>query len=51
VDPALKLSELMTQRAPLYAEIADVTVATDNRKVRNVAEDILRGLESAHSSR
>ena len=45
VDPAAKLGELMGLRAPLYAEIADVTVTTDNRKVKNVAEDILRKLE------
>lgn len=45
VDPAAKLSELMDLRAPLYAEIADVTVTTDNRKVKSVAEDILRKLE------
>jgi shikimate kinase len=51
VDPALKLGELMTEREPLYTGIADVTVATDNRKVRNVAEDVLRELEAAHPSR
>jgi shikimate kinase len=41
-DPAAKLGLLMQQRAALYTEIADVTVSTDNRKVRSVAEDILR---------
>jgi shikimate kinase len=51
VDPAVKLGELMSQREPLYAEIADVTVATDNRKVRNVADDILRELGSAQAPR
>ncbi len=44
VDPAIKLTELMKLRAPLYSEIADVTVNTDNRKVRSVAEDILHEL-------
>src|ERR1700761_5622077 len=35
VDPAIKLNELMIHREPLYSEIADVTVLTDNRKVRS----------------
>jgi shikimate kinase len=41
----------MELRAPLYAEIADITVTTDNRKVRNVAEDILRELDAAEPAR
>ena len=51
VDPAVKLGELMELRALLYAEIADVTVTTDNRKVRNVADDILRELDAAEMAR
>ena len=51
VDPAVKLGELMELRAPLYTEIADVTVTTDNRKVRAVAEDILRELDAAQLAR
>jgi shikimate kinase len=51
VDPAIKLQELMVVRAPLYAEIADVTVFTDSRKVRTVTDDILRGLEAAQQPR
>jgi shikimate kinase len=51
VDPAVKLGELMELRAPLYAEIADVTVTTDNRKVRSVADDILRELDAAAPAR
>lgn len=43
-DPREKLTQLMAQRAPLYAEIADVTVATDGRRVQSVAEEILRKL-------
>ena len=46
VDTATKLSQLLTERAPLYREIADVIVSTDGRKVRGVAEDILRELHS-----
>jgi shikimate kinase len=51
VDPAAKLGQLMEIRAPLYAEIADVTVTTDHRKVHNVAEDILRELDAAEATR
>jgi shikimate kinase len=45
VDPAAKLEQLMRERAPLYREIADVTVPTDGRRVRSVAEDILKAFE------
>ena len=51
VDPTEKLTELMAIRSPLYTEIADVTVLTDNRKVRSVAEDILRELDAAEAAR
>jgi shikimate kinase len=44
VDTTVKLSQLLTERAPLYGEVADVVVSTDGRKVRSVAEDILREL-------
>ena len=43
-DPREKLTELMAHRAPLYAEIADVTVATDGCRVQSVADEILRKL-------
>jgi len=46
VDSTSKLSLLLAERAPLYGEIADVVVSTDGRKVRSVAEDILRELGS-----
>jgi shikimate kinase len=39
-DPEQKLKELMTGRALLYAEIADLTVSTDGRRVQLVAEEI-----------
>jgi len=45
-DPAVKLAQLMEVRAPLYAAIADVTVPTDTRKVRAVAEHVLRELRA-----
>jgi shikimate kinase len=46
-DPKAKLSELMRQRAALYAEIADLTVSTDGRRVQLVAEEIYRELQRA----
>lgn len=42
VDPAMRLRELMAERDPLYRSIADVTIATDGRRVKAVAEDIVR---------
>ncbi len=38
------LDELMTIRDPLYREIADLTVQTDGRKVKAVAEEIIEKL-------
>lgn len=46
VDSTSTLTQLLAERAPLYREIADVIVSTDGRKVRSVAEDILRELHS-----
>ena len=47
VDQEKALSELMERRAPLYAEIADVTVSTDHRRVQLVAEEIREALSRA----
>jgi shikimate kinase len=49
VDPETKLAQLMSERAPLYLAVADITVATDGRKVQNVAEEIVRGLKGANT--
>jgi shikimate kinase len=46
-DPEQKLQELMMRRAMLYAEIADLTVSTDGRKVQLVAEEIHQELRRA----
>ena len=43
-DPKAKLSELMQQRAEIYAAIADLTVSTDGRRVQLVAEEIQQAL-------
>jgi shikimate kinase len=50
-DPGEKLQQLMRDRGPLYAETADVTVATDNRRVRSVAEQIARILAGGENTR
>jgi shikimate kinase len=42
LDPAIRLKELMAVRDPLYRSIADITVSTDGRRVKAVAEDIVR---------
>jgi shikimate kinase len=47
-DPEEKLKELMLRRAALYAEIADLTVSTDGRRVQLVAEEIYHALRRAH---
>jgi shikimate kinase len=44
-DPEKRLRELMEHRAPLYESIANVTVATDGRHVRTVAEEIVQRLK------
>ena len=40
-DPRAVLEMLMATRDPLYREIADLTVETDGRKVRAVANEII----------
>jgi shikimate kinase len=49
-DPQQKLAELMRDREALYAEIADLTVSTDGRRVQLVAEEIHRELHRARGS-
>jgi shikimate kinase len=45
-DPELRLRELMAHREPLYESIAEMTVTTDGRHVRAVAEEIVARLKS-----
>jgi len=49
-DPETKLKELMLRRAALYAEIADLTVSTDGRRVQLVAEEIYHALRRARGA-
>jgi len=44
-DPAAKLRELMELRLPLYRSIAHITVPTDGRQVRAVADEIVQKLK------
>jgi shikimate kinase len=44
VDTTVKLAQLLHERAPLYMEIADLTVVTDGRRIQSVAEEIHRAL-------
>lgn len=43
-DPRATLEALMSAREPMYAEIADLTVETDGRKVHAVASEILEAI-------
>jgi len=43
-DPRSILEALMATREPMYREIADLTIETDGRKVRAVANEILERL-------
>jgi len=45
-DPAVRLTELMVVREPLYRSVAHLVISTDRRKVSAVAEAILDGLAS-----
>jgi len=44
-DPEARLRELMRIRQPLYESIADITVSTDGRQVRAVADEIVQRLK------
>ena len=46
-DPEERLKELMQRRAALYAEIANITVSTNGRRVLLVAEEIHQELRRA----
>ncbi|MCJ8170391.1 shikimate kinase AroK [Pseudomonas sp. A3.4] len=45
-DPAAVLARLMAIRDPLYREVADIIVVTDERPPRMVVQEILRQLDS-----
>jgi shikimate kinase len=49
-EPQEKLKELMLRRAALYAQIADLTVSTDGRRVQLVAEEIHQALRRVRAA-
>jgi shikimate kinase len=49
-DPAARLAQLMQERAPLYRALATLTIATDGRMVREVAQELRRKLAELHKS-
>lgn len=48
-DPKGKIKELMEQRDPLYREVADHVIYTDDRSVKSVVKEILLRLEEDNS--
>ncbi len=44
-NPRQKLEELMEQRDPLYREVADLIIHTDDRSVRSVVKEIIARLK------
>jgi len=44
-DPRGKLEELMSQRDPIYRDVADMVVHTDDRSIKSVIKEILVRLE------
>lgn len=45
VDPRERLGELMEERDPLYRQVADLVMETDERSTRLVVKDLLRQIE------
>ena len=43
-DPEETLEKLMLTRAPLYEEIADITIMTDNKSLREMSKEIQRAI-------
>jgi shikimate kinase len=50
-DPAERFRELMTQRVPLYREVATVRINTNRRNPGAVVRHIVQRMESANSER
>jgi shikimate kinase len=48
LNPRATLRHLLSQRRPLYEEVATVTVATDGRTPEEVTADVLKQLDDAH---
>jgi shikimate kinase len=48
LNPRATLRHLLSQRRPLYEEVATVTVNTDGRTPEEVTADVLKQLDDAH---
>ncbi len=44
-DPRQKLEQILAVRDPLYREVADLVLITDNKPVRNVVNSLLKQLK------
>lgn len=44
-NPRARLEEIMTQREPIYQELADIIVHTDDRSVRSVVKELIVRLQ------
>ncbi|NKC15758.1 MAG: shikimate kinase AroK [Gammaproteobacteria bacterium] len=44
-DPRQRLSELLEERDPLYRQVADLVMETDQRSTRLVVKDLIRQIE------
>ncbi len=44
-NPRQKLEQLMTERDPLYRDVADIIVHTEDRSIRSVVKEIVARLE------
>ena len=44
-NPRARLEEIMTQRDPIYHELADLVVHTDDRSIRSVVKEIVVRLQ------
>jgi shikimate kinase len=49
-DPRLILEQLMARRDPLYRDIADVVVSTDNRNARSLVHELVVKIQTATAS-
>ena len=44
-NPRKKLEEIIAERDPLYREVADIVIETDDKPVRNVVKNLLNTLK------
>jgi len=47
-NPELQWREIMKQREPIYQSLADISIATDNKKPHEVAHELVLRMELTH---